>query len=229
MALPIPEDGIFDEPDLTVTINQQWLSILDGQIGKLLQDGIWIGDDDETFDANQEVYKLLDAIAFHPPTPQETLFGNDTPAYDDLSSGTGNVGVRFKSAVDGNILGIRHFRVSGEPNDYIGGLWQLEDFVLLTSAYFPDDNLGWIVATFDEPYAIIADQIYVASVFAPSGHITYKIDYFVTDIVNGNLTAPEDDTGGDRNGLYDTSPVMDFPPNGIAAINFYVDVLFEAT
>jgi len=61
--LPVPAAGIFDEPYHCVVINVQWLPHFLGAFQVLIEGDSWSGGDDETFRAQQEVMKLISALA----------------------------------------------------------------------------------------------------------------------------------------------------------------------
>jgi Domain of unknown function (DUF4082) len=226
MAFTVPEDGIFDDPAVTVSLNQDWLSFLDGVIGFLLSEDLWDGDEETVEFAMQQVRELL--ALFGPvelPIPAQTFWGNDEPDYEGASAGAGNVGLRFGVVVAGQIIGIRHYRLPGTANGSVGTLYTNAGGVL-ASADFPDDVTGWIVATFDEPVEIATETLYMAAVYLPDGNSPYEQFVFTSPVAVGDLGAWQDNLSGLRNGTYNTTGSVAFPTLGLNAINFFVDVEF---
>lgn len=224
----IPEAGIFDDDSVTIALNHQWLTLMDGLYGQMLEPGFFEGDEAAIYDAQQQVYQLLKVIGYPPPPPIQTLFGVAVPTYDGASGATaGNVGTRFTVDVDGFILGIRHYRLSGSGNGNQGRIY-INNVPASGLVDFPDDVTGWTFAEFDDPIAVSPSYVYSAVVFAPSGNIPYKLNYFTSPLIVGNLTSPQDNPSGQRNGTYDTNGAPSYPFTGISAVNWFVDVEFQA-
>lgn len=225
MKFVVPEPGIFDDPVITVSLNREWLSYIDGAIGLLLRDGTWDGDDDTVDSANQQIRQLLALFAPLPPGPTQNFWGNDEPDYDGFSEGDpGAVGLRFKSSVDATITGIRFYRFPGSGNGQIGYLFDAAH-VELGEANFPDDTLGWVTAEFSTPIAITADTPYMAVQFLTNGYVPYKLNVFTSDVTVGDLTAYADEGGvGLRNGTFCVCVPGSYPEGGFSAVNWFIDV-----
>lgn len=225
MPFTKPDPGIFDEPNVIVSINSQWLSYIDGAIGKLLFDGIWAGDDDEVFAARDEISKLLSIFGEFLPSEVFTVFGDDDAAYanaiDDNSPV--NLGMRFRASVDGFVTGIRIWRRDTDGTGQIGYLWT-NGGSLLASAAFPATGLGWIVAEFDTPVAIDADTTYVISEYSP-GHFVRTFGQMSSAISNPPLTLIADGTDG-YSGTYAYGSAGTFPTNNGFAQNYWLDLTF---
>jgi hypothetical protein len=80
------------------------------------------------------------------------------------------LGVRFRPAVDGDIVGLRFFKSAENVGPHYGSLWNA-DGTLIAQAPFDDTNTtsGWQRASI-RPVAVAAGQEYVASYLAPNGH-----------------------------------------------------------
>lgn len=59
---PPPVAGVFDTPNVTVTLNRKWVSHVAGLLTELADEGIWLGTDTERENAVSEVEKLLAAL-----------------------------------------------------------------------------------------------------------------------------------------------------------------------
>jgi hypothetical protein len=103
-------------------------------------------------------------------------------------------------------------------------LWT-SDGTLLASVTFANETAsGWQEASFDDPVAITAGTIYVASYHAPVGRYSADLDYFGSEYNNGPLTALA--SGESVNGVYQYGP-GGFPTNTWQSANYWVDVVFE--
>lgn len=60
--LAIPPAGVFDMPNVTLCINSEWASILDGLVGQLLCRNVWGGSVTEVDNVLQQVHLLLVAL-----------------------------------------------------------------------------------------------------------------------------------------------------------------------
>jgi hypothetical protein len=60
---PAPDVGIFAAPHACVTINLQWASHLIGVLDALINDSAWAGDEDQIFDARQQIEHLIEQLS----------------------------------------------------------------------------------------------------------------------------------------------------------------------
>ncbi len=72
--------------------------------------------------------------------------------------------------------------------------------------------------------AVTAGTEYVASYYAPQGHYSADVNYFLSDVVNEPLTAP-----GGANGLYRVGAGGGFPDSSFRSTNYWVDALFQTS
>ncbi len=151
------------------------------------------------------------------------------------------LGVRFKTDVDGVITGIRFYKGSSlNGGTHTGTLWASDGTPLSSATFASETTSGWQQVFFNSPVPVTAGTTYVASYFAPEGH--YSLDR----MVDAELTAPglenavdhaplhalaDGDGGG--NGLFhlDTTgndPTFGpgFPNATYQSSNYWVDVLF---
>lgn len=227
MAFQVPEVGIFDSPNVTVSLNQQWLSYLDGAIGKLLCDDIWDGDEDTVYFAQQQIMRLLEVFGAVPSSEVFTIFGDDDAAYGDAidDSTPVNLGMRVQSSVAGEVTGVRIWRRADDGTGQVGYLWT-NGGSLLASATFPADGLGWIVAEFDTPVAIDADTTYVISAYSPGGHFVRTFGQMSAPISNPPLTAIANGVDG-YSGTYAYGGAGTFPTYDGFASNYWIDLTFR--
>lgn len=62
-GLPIPTAGVFSSPGAVLSINTEWLSVIDGLLSQMTDECFWDGDDSERHAAAQQAYELLIALA----------------------------------------------------------------------------------------------------------------------------------------------------------------------
>ncbi|MER5622144.1 DUF4082 domain-containing protein [Streptosporangium sp. NPDC002544] len=150
-----------------------------------------------------------------------------TPAVQSQSdSQDAAVGVKFRSAVDGVITGIRFYKGPQNIGTHIGSLWT-SNGALLTSATFTNETAsGWQKVNFATPIPITANTTYVASYYT-TGRYSVTRPYFTSQYTNGPLTALADGEEG-GNGVYSYSPVNTFPTITYKSTNYWVDVMFES-
>lgn len=133
------------------------------------------------------------------------------------------VGMRFRSAVEGTVTGIRFFKGPENTGTHVGSLWSSAGELLAQVTFKDETGSGWQEAMLPTPVAIEADTVYVVSYHAPNGRYSVDEGYFSTEYMNGPLSAPATSDGG--NGLYRYGPVG-FPTQTYRASNYWVDVVF---
>jgi hypothetical protein len=160
-------------------------------------------------------------------TPAATIFDFATPAViDSLDSGAVELGVKFRSAVAGAVIGLRFYKAPTNTGVHVGSLWTADGQRLAQATFTGESASGWQSVTFDAPVLIEPDTTYVASYFAPQGHYSYTGAAFAS--------APIDDpplsalaTTASPNGVYRYGVSSAFPTQTFNAANYWVDVLFD--
>ena len=142
------------------------------------------------------------------------------------------VGVRFKSDVDGQITGVRFYKSTANTGSHIGNLWTASGTRLATGTFSGESATGWQQLTFTTPVDITAGTTYVASYYAPRGHYSVSSEYYYTPSpVGGNsldsppLHAINANRGG-ANGVYSYAGASTFPSSTFDGENYAVDVVF---
>jgi len=136
------------------------------------------------------------------------------------------IGVKFRSSKSGYIRGIRFYKVAENTGNHIGHLWSSSGAMLGEATFVNESASGWQQVLFNEPVAINANEVYVASYFSPGGMYGYTYNYFYFDgLDNGPLHILSDTEAG-GNGVYMYSPTPTFPSQSFLATNYFVDVLF---
>jgi Ca2+-binding RTX toxin-like protein len=152
-------------------------------------------------------------------TPSVTSFNDPTAA---------ELGVRFRTDVDGVVTGIRFYKGAGNTGTHTGTLWTNDGHRIATATFTDETDMGWQQVTFDSPVVVPAGTTLIASYLAPNGHYAADVGYFATTGVDsGPLHAPRDGTDGLGNGVYaQPSSGGVFPASTTNSNNYWVDVVF---
>jgi len=156
-------------------------------------------------------------------TATETLFSaSSTPAIASVNdSNAVELGVKFTADANGSISGIRFYKGSQNTGTHIADLWSLSGALLATATFSNETASGWQEADFASPVAITAGTTYVASYHTNVGEYSATSNYFNSDVVSGDLTAP-----ASGNGLYAYGSGSMFPAATYRSTNYWVDVVY---
>ncbi len=158
--------------------------------------------------------------------PQDTLFDFATPGTIDGGDPSPiEVGMKFRSDVNGLVHGVRFFKAAANTGTHTGSLWSAAGSRLAEVTFTDESASGWQTARFDEPVEVTAGTTYVASYFAPAGHYSVDGGAFATSVSNPPLFALATDTS--QNGVFAYGAPGRFPTSTFSAANYWVDVLFE--
>jgi peptidoglycan/xylan/chitin deacetylase (PgdA/CDA1 family) len=145
----------------------------------------------------------------------------------DPEVGAGEVGVKFRSDVNGYITGIRFYKASTNTGTHIGSLWTDTGTLLATATFTNETASGWQQVTFSTPVVITANTVYVASYHMNVGHYSDDPDYFAgKGVDNPPLHALADGVSGE-NGVGAAGSTSTFPNQGWRSSNYWVDVVFQ--
>lgn len=136
------------------------------------------------------------------------------------------IGVKFKSDIDGYITGLRFYKGAGNVGTHTGHLWANDGTLLATAVFANESQSGWQTVEFDAPVPIISNTLYVASYWSQFGYYAYDPDYFVTSVDNPPLRAVAE-SPGTANGVYLYTASGGFPNGQYRATNYWVDVIFS--
>jgi VCBS repeat-containing protein len=155
-----------------------------------------------------------------------TIWGDTVPSStwrNDTSSV--ELGVKFRSQVDGYITGLRFWKDVENTGTHVGHLWRA-DGTLLAEATFTDETAsGWQEVTFAQPVPILTNTTYVASYKTTTGYNIAE-NYFATSGFDSSpLRALADGEDG-GNGVYRYGRPLLFPNRTHLSSNYWVDVLF---
>jgi len=160
---------------------------------------------------------------------QKTIWPS-TATPSDLDVGgnaTLELGVSFKSDVNGYITGIRFYKGVNNTGTHLGHLWSSAGTLLASATFTGETASGWQQVNFSNPVAITANTVYVASYYT-TGHWSADWSYFAgKGFDNAPLHALANGNGA-ANGVYVYGNGTVFPTNTTQAANYWVDVAFKA-
>jgi hypothetical protein len=151
-----------------------------------------------------------------------------TPTTEDAGSdGSQELGMKFRSDVNGYITGIRFYKASTNTGTHVANLWTSTGTRLATATFTNETASGWQEVNFSTPVAITANTVYVASYFCPAGHQSVDRNYFAGKGMDSSpLHALADGVSG-SNGVYAYGASSVFPSDSYLNTNYWVDVLFH--
>ena len=163
-----------------------------------------------------------------------SVFGSTIPAVADSGDGSPvELGMKFKSDVNGTIQGIRFFKSSANAGTHVGSLWTSTGTLLASATFTSETATGWQNVSFSTPVSITAGTVYVAAYYAPKGHYAQASGYMYNNpspmpLGNGSLDSGPlhglRNTSASPNGLYLYTGGSTFPTNTYNAENYWVDV-----
>jgi hypothetical protein len=152
------------------------------------------------------------------------------PATVDGGDGASvEVGVKFRTDTDGTVLGVRFYKATANTGSHVGHIWSSDGTLLGTANFTSESGSGWQQASFTTPVSVTANQTYVVSYFAPSGH--YSADPFAFNqagVDNPPLHALANGVDG-LNGVYLYTSSGGFPSSSALATNYWVDVVYTSS
>jgi hypothetical protein len=162
-----------------------------------------------------------------PPIPASTIFANTTPANPTVNDdGPIEVGMRFRTDVNGLITGVRFYKGDAtNGGEHVGHLWTNNGTSLGSVTFNSETESGWQQAFFQTPIPITANTTYVVSYFAPQGHYAGDLDFFAQEFPSPPLRALRDGFDG-ANGVF-LDDMTGFPTATFRSLNYYVDVVFS--
>lgn len=155
------------------------------------------------------------------------------------------LGVKFQSAVSGDVVGVKFYKSAQNKGAHTGTLWDYKGNELATVKFNNETRSGWQTAKFPKPVTIAANVPYIISYHAPRGHYSFTKHYFKFAHQNDDLTALSNSDGNqlsqskqsrkhhnrggnsrNGNGVYSFGKHSVFPTQSKKATNYWVDVVF---
>jgi len=134
------------------------------------------------------------------------------------------VGVKFRSDVDGFVSAVRFYKGTGNTGTHVGNLWSATGTRLATATFSGESASGWQQVNFASPVAVSANVTYVASYFAPVGRYAGDNNALAAAVDSPPLHTLADGAGG-GNGVYRYGATSGFPSQSYQASNYWVDVV----
>lgn len=152
--------------------------------------------------------------------PDETLFGSAAvPSIDSANDANSvELGVKFVSAADGLISGLRFYKGIENVGVHTASLWDASGNLIATATFDAETGSGWQQVSFSSPVAIQAGVTYVAS-YHTNGFYSIDSAYFTSPVTTGDLTA--------IGSVYAYGAGNAFPTNTYNASNYWVDVVYS--
>jgi hypothetical protein len=155
-----------------------------------------------------------------------TIWGTSTPATPSINDPNAvELGVKFRSNINGYITGIRFYKGNTNTGNYIVNLWNTSGQNLGTATSNNLSTSGWQQVNFSNPVAITANTTYIASYHTSIGRYAVNDNYFTANFNNDPLTALSSNSSG-GNGVYKYG-TSGFPTDTYQASNYWVDVVFS--
>ena len=137
------------------------------------------------------------------------------------------LGVKFRSTIDGFITGIRFYKGPQNTGVHVGNLWTSTGTLLSTATFSGETASGWQQVTLPQPVAVNANTVYVASYHTTTGFYSADGAYFAASTVSGPLEALANGASA-GNGVY-LPGAGGFPTDTFNSTNYWVDVVFVQT
>jgi hypothetical protein len=172
----------------------------------------------------------------------QSLLTNQTPEVGNASDATPGItrGVSLQFAENGQITHVRWWSPTSNGGTYTVGIWRVTAAdpsgagTLLASKVHSGTPTGdaWNLTALDTPVAVSASSaLYRIGVHNDQGRYVASNSFFVSPLVNGQITAEADGTnpvglGTMRQGTFQISASLAYPQNTGSAANYFVDVVF---
>ncbi len=108
-----------------------------------------------------------------------------TPAtVSDPDTAAVELGVKFRTDVDGFVTGLRFYKGSANTGTHVGHLWTSGGTLLAQATFSGESASGWQQVSLASPAAVTAGTTYVASYHAPNGRYAADSGYFTGSAVD---------------------------------------------
>jgi hypothetical protein len=172
-----------------------------------------------------QTFTVSEAASSPPPSTYTIWPSTAVPALYE-SSPPMELGLKFRSDVNGWITGIRFYKNAQNTGVHTGSLWTASGTLLATGTFGGETASGWQQLNLASPAPISANTTYVASFHTNTG-FSSDMDYFgANGTDNPPLHAPQGH-GWDPNGFYALGSGGIFPNDANSSQrNYWVDVVF---
>lgn len=155
--------------------------------------------------------------------------GTAVPAtVQELDPNTVELGLKFRSSVNGYITAIRFYKSSANTGTHTGTLWSAAGTELATVTFGGETASGWQRQPLPAPVPVTAGTTYVVSYHTNVGYYSANGGYFAGGAqTQGPLRALGAGESG-PNGVYIYGPRA-FPTQSWNSTNYWVDIEFSTT
>ena len=159
------------------------------------------------------------------PSSYSLFSGAAGPSVPGTDAHAVELGVQFRSTVDGTVTALSYWKAAGSPKATRSGhLWDQSGHLLASVSFTNDTASGWQQVALASPVPVTANTTYVVSYFAPRGGYVATHNYFASALTNGPLQAP-----ATNNGVYCYANTSCFPTNTYQASNYWADLTLTTT
>ena len=136
------------------------------------------------------------------------------------------LGLKFQSAMDGFVTGIRFYKGGANTGTHVGNLWTAAGTLLASVTFSNETASGWQVQALTNRVPISSNTTYIVSYHTPAGGYSVDPMYFAGSGVDSYpLRALADGENG-PNALFSYSTSSTFPIASFNAANYWVDLTF---
>ena len=157
-----------------------------------------------------------------------SIFAQSVTGAQDADGSAVELGVKFRSDVPGQVVGVRYFKTSGNTGAHTGTLWSATGQPLATVTFAAESATGWQEAAFSSPVTVQPGTTYIASYHTNTGNYATGTSFASAGVDTPPLHALREGVDG-SNGVYAYGAGGVFPTNSWQSANYLVDVLFTST
>ena len=162
-----------------------------------------------------------------PPPSTASIFTTQAPTSAGSASSAIEVGVKFRSDVNGSVTGVRFYKLSSaNSGTHVGDLWSRAGALLASATFTGETPSGWQTVLFSTPVVIQASTTYVVSYHTTTQYSVTRSFFTSAGVYNPPLRALQSGVDG-VDGVYAYGSTPTFPVNGVSDSNWWVDVVFS--
>ncbi|WP_202915870.1 DUF4082 domain-containing protein [Pontibacter pamirensis] len=170
------------------------------------------------------------AVTVSAVCPCTVFRSSDAPVgslYNDNNGGI-QLGMKFKSSINGYATAVRFYKQSGNTGTHIGQLYSNTGTLLAQATFINETTSGWQQVAFSSPVAISANTTYIISYHSSGGYYSASNPYFEQGVDTPPLRALANGESG-PNGIYLVTSTPAFPTSNYLTANYWVDVVFNSS
>ncbi|MEA5502765.1 DUF4082 domain-containing protein [Halotia wernerae UHCC 0503] len=195
-------------------------------------------------------YLHVQPVSANTPTYSYSFWPDSPEVSSPVDPETGSVelGVKFRSNVDGVVSAVRFYRSVPIDSGYAVHVWKASTSQLIGTGVAIEGQgptPGWQTVIVYPPAPIKAGEIYIASYYASEGSYVAETDFWTnTSVENGPLhilrqgvydsngiylrqCTQVTDSNCERNSVYKYGLSGGFPTESYKASNYWIDVIFK--